>query len=87
LPTFRRLSTEEIAAQRPQGSRPPVDLSPYLAFLRDFSSGEIGEITLGEAESQRVVKHRLSLAASQLKKPIRWRGSDDRLIRFEVREG
>jgi hypothetical protein len=63
VPTFRRLSTEEIAAQRPQGSRPPVDLSLYLAFLRDFSSGEIGEITLGETETQRVIKHRLTMAA------------------------
>jgi hypothetical protein len=89
MPTFRRMSAEELGPPiRPRYPKP--DLTPYLEFLYDFSSGEFGEITLGEAETQKAIKRRLTIAAKQLNKRIRYkrirqRGSDDHLIRFEVR--
>ena len=84
MPTFRKLSVEEIAATR--RNRPgSVDLTEYIEFLRDITLGEGGELVLGEGDTQRTVKRRLSRAATRLSRTIRWRRSENGTLRFEVR--
>jgi hypothetical protein len=84
MPTFRRLSTEEVAALRTR-RRGSVDLSEYSDFVRDLDVGEGGEVVLGETEQKRTVKRRLTRAARQMNKDVRYRRSEGNLIRFEVR--
>jgi len=84
VPTFSKLSREEVAARqpRPKGS---LDLTTYLEFVRELNPGEGGELILQEGESPRTIKRRLSMAATRLKRNIRWRHSQDGVLRFEVR--
>jgi len=84
MPTFRRLSTEEVAALRAR-RRGSVDLSEYSEFVRNLDVGEGGEVVLGDAEQKRTVKRRLTRAARQMNKDVRYRRSEGNLIRFEVR--
>jgi hypothetical protein len=83
MPTFRRLSAEEIAALQPRRTG-SVDLSEYRQFLQDLSPGEGGEIALGTDDQRRTVKRRLSTAAKQMNKKLRYRRSADDILRFEV---
>jgi hypothetical protein len=84
MPTFRRLTHEEVAAL-PHQQRGSVDLTAYRDFLRDLAPGEGGELTLHEGESQRSVKRRLTMAATREQKHIRWRHTKDRALQFVVR--
>ena len=84
MPTFRALNTEQIAALRSR-RRGLVDLTEYLDFLRDLGPGEGGELTLQSGETTRTIKRRLTSAAIQLQKSIRYQRSRDGLLRFEVR--
>jgi hypothetical protein len=88
VPSFRRLSREEVQAIRgSNGQRTPIDLTEYQDFVRELVPGEGGEIALGDGDSQRTIKRRLTRAAGQLKKRIRWRTSrGDGVIRFVVQE-
>jgi len=47
--------------------------------------GEGGEVTLSYSEQKRTVKRRLTRAARQMEKDVRYRRSEGNLIRFEVR--
>ena len=47
--------------------------------------GEGGEVTLGSSEQKRTVKRRLTRAARQMDKDVRYRRSEGNMIRFEVR--
>jgi hypothetical protein len=84
MPTFRRLSSEEVAALRTR-RRGSVDLSEYTDFVRDLEVGEGGELVLTDSEQKRTVKRRLTRAARQMNKDVRYRRSEGNLIRFEVR--
>ncbi|MBM2809703.1 MAG: hypothetical protein HW416_462 [Chloroflexi bacterium] len=84
MPIFRRLSSEEVAALRAR-RRGSVDLSEYSDFVRDLAVGEGGELVLSDAEQKRTVKRRLTRAARQMNKDVRYRRSEGNLIRFEVR--
>jgi hypothetical protein len=88
VPSFRRLSREELQALPTRKARVgPIDLTEYLNFVRELGPGEGGEIALGDGDSQRTIKRRLTRAAGQLKKRIRWRNSrGDGVIRFVVQE-
>jgi hypothetical protein len=85
MPTFRKLSAEEVAAR---WSRRPgfVDLSPYVEFLREPSPGEGGELTLQSEGSRQTIKRRLTNSAIQLQKTIRYLRTGDGVLRCEVRE-
>ena len=85
MPTFRKLSSEELTALQRRGHRSPIDLTEYLDFMRELSPGEGGTLELAEGESQRTVKRRISTATTRLKKDIRWRRSENGVLRFEVR--
>ena len=84
MPTFRRLNVEEVAAMRAR-RRGSVDLTEYSEFVRGLQVGEGGEITLGTSEQKRTVKRRLTRAARQMDKDVRYRRSEGNIIRFEVR--
>lgn len=84
MPTFRRLNAEEVAAMRAR-RRGSVDLTEYSEFLRGLQVGEGGEVTLGSSEQKRTVKRRLTRAARQMDKDVRYRRSEGNIIRFEVR--
>ena len=83
MPTFRRLTPEELSRFRPR-STAPVDLTDYTDFLQDLQRGEVGELAIAETENQRTVKRRLSTAANRMGKPIKYRRAEGNLVRFEV---
>jgi hypothetical protein len=83
MPTFHRLSAEEIAALRPRRTG-SVDLSEYRQFLQDLAPGEGGEIVLGPDDQRRTIKRRLTTAANQMNKKVQYRRSTDDVLRFEV---
>jgi hypothetical protein len=84
MPSFRRLSADEVAAMRAR-RRGSVDLTEYADFIRGLDVGEGGEVVLADAEQKRTVKRRLTRAARQLSKDVRYRRSEGNTIRFEVR--
>jgi hypothetical protein len=81
---FRRLNADEVAAMRAR-RRGSVDLSEYSEFIRGLDQGEGGEVTLSDADQKRTVKRRLTRAARQMNKDVRYRRSEGNVIRFEVR--
>ena len=85
MPTFRRLSAEEMARFRVRKNA-SVDLTEYRNFLSTLSPGEGGEVQLGPEDQRRTVKRRLTSAASQLNQRIRYRRSDNGLVLFEVQQ-
>ena len=86
MPTFRRLSADEIAAMRAR-RRGTVDLTEYSEFVRALNVGEGGEVVLGDSDQKRTVKRRLTRAARQMNKDVRYRRSEGNIIRFEIRVG
>ena len=86
MPTFRRLSADEIAAMRSR-RRGTVDLTEYSEFVRALNVGEGGEVVLGDSDQKRTVKRRLTRAARQMNKDVRYRRSEGNIIRFEIRVG
>jgi hypothetical protein len=83
MPKFRTLSPEEVAQMQSRRGR-TVDLSEYLAALRDLSPGQMGEATLTDGEKKATVKRRLTAAAKQLGKELKYRRSGDNKVIFEV---
>jgi len=83
MPKFRTLSPEEVAQMQSRRGR-TVDLSEYLDALRDLSPGQMGEATLIDGEKKATVKRRLTAAAKQLGKGLRYRRSGDNRVIYEV---
>jgi hypothetical protein len=87
MPQFRRLNADEVAAMRAR-RRGSVDLTEYSDFIKALQvgeGGEGGEVTLASSEQKRTVKRRLTRAARQMDKDVRYRRSEGNMIRFEVR--
>jgi hypothetical protein len=61
-----------------------VDLSEYLAALRDLAPGQLGEAALTDDEKKSTVKRRLTSAAKQLGKTLKYRRSGEKMIVYEV---
>ena len=83
MPKFRTLSPEETVQMQSRRGR-SVDLTEYLAALRDLPPGRLGEAALGEDEKKSTVKRRLTSAAKQLGKTLKYRRSGEKVIIFEV---
>jgi hypothetical protein len=83
MPTFRRLSAEEIAELQPR-RRGSVDLSEYRQFLENLAPGEGGEVALSTTERRQTVKRRLTAAAQSLGKQLRYRRSPADIVQFEI---
>lgn len=84
MPNFRKLNADEVAAMRAR-RRGSVDLTEYSDFVRNLDVGEGGELTLSDSEQKRTVKRRLTRAARQMNRDVRYRRSEGNVIRFEVR--
>jgi hypothetical protein len=83
VPTFRKVSREELAATTSR-RRNSVDLTEYTDFIASLSIGEGGEVPLNGNELKRTVKRRLTLAAHQLGRRLVYRRSVGNTIRFEI---
>jgi hypothetical protein len=83
VPTFRKLSREELEVTRTR-RRNSVDLTEYTDFIAGLSVGEGGEVTLNGNEQKRTVKRRLTAAAHQLGRRLVYRRSVGNTIRFEI---
>ncbi len=83
MPKFRTLPPEEVAQMQTRRGR-TVDLSEYLDALRNLSPGQMGEAALSDGEKKATVKRRLTAAAKQLGKELRYRRSGESRVVFEV---
>ena len=86
MPRLRVLSEEEVAQMHRRRGR-AVDLTEYLDHLRDLSPGRVGEATLYDGERKSTIKRRLTAAAKQLGKGLRYRRSAENTIIYEVTSG
>lgn len=84
MPTFRRLSADELSRLRARRSPGPVDLTDYTDFLRTLAVGEQAELTLAEGEIERTVKRRLTMAAHRLTMTVQWQRTEGGTLRFVV---
>src|SRR5262245_1164126 len=84
MPKLLRVVTEEELKSAPRYHR--IDLTSYLSMLDGVlkQGGAGGVITLGEHESQRTEKRRMSGAAKQRGVTLRWRRSEPRELRFAL---
>ena len=82
MPELTRVLSEEDLARR--GGMPRLDLSTYIDLLDAVraQNGVGGVLTLGEGESQRTEKRRLSIAAKQQGYTLNWRRSEPGQLRF-----
>ena len=83
MPKFRTLSVEETAQMQSRRGR-SVDLTDYLAALREFAPGQLGEAALTGDEKKSTVKRRLTSAAKQLGKAVKYRRSGEKVVIYEV---
>ena len=86
MPTFKALSREELTQMKPTREPKPEILAPYREFLSKKEVGEGGEVEPTGEETVRAVKRRLTVAAQQLGKTIKYRKSPEGKIIFEVVE-
>jgi hypothetical protein len=86
MPELTKVLTSEDLQRR--GGVTSLDLSPYVAIIAGVreQSGVGGVLTLGEDESQRTEKRRMSMAAKQLGVQLTWRSSAAKQLRFVVNE-
>jgi len=82
---IRKLSNDEVARTFPR--RGQMDLSEYVAALRDLQAGDSAEMELGGL-SVRAAKRRLGQAATQLGHRLKWaRTTSDERLYFQVLPG
>jgi hypothetical protein len=86
MPELSKVLTTEDLQRR--GGVTSLDLSPYVAIIAGVreQGGVGGVLTLGEEESQRTEKRRMSMAAKQLGVQLTWRSSSPGQLRFVVNE-
>ena len=85
MPQLARVLTQDDLRRSDAGAR--MDLSAYVDIIEQVrSEGVGGEVELGEDESQRTEKRRLSLAARQLGLQLTWRKTGDNTLRFVLNE-
>lgn len=83
MPKFRAFTPEEVTQMQSRRGR-TVDLSEYLDNLRNLSSGQMGEAILIDGEKKATVKRRLTAAAKQLGKSLKYRRSGESRVIYEV---
>ncbi len=83
MPDFRKLTAEEVRQMQSRRGR-SVDLSAYLASLRELQPGDMGEATLRDGEKKATVKRRLTSAAKQLGMSLKYRRSGGDRVTYEI---
>ena len=85
MPIFTSLSKHDLAAYRKTSRQPRLELlQPYLSFLQDKSLGEGGIVQLEADEQPRTVKRRLTVAAKQQGKKLKYRTGPEGQLVFEI---
>ena len=86
MPQLVKVLTEEDMQRGAATSR--MDLSAYLGIIDRIRNekGVGGDIELGQGESRRTEKRRLSIAAKQSGMKLTWRKSRDGALRFVLAE-
>jgi len=86
MPELVKVLTEEDMQRGAATSR--MDLSAYLGIIDRIRNekGVGGDIELGQGESRRTEKRRLSIAAKQSGMKLTWRKSRDGALRFVLAE-
>lgn len=84
MPQFGKLSAAEVE-QLKKRRAPRIDLSEYLHYLDTLKSGEWGYVDIGEGESPRGIKRRLTQAAKEKGVNLRYKRSEANRIIFEVK--
>jgi hypothetical protein len=85
MPDFKRVSSNDAERYFPRRGQ-QRDLTEYQAFVRDLMSGDLAEVTIGENETERSIKHRLTVAAKRLGKSIQYsKWADEGTIVFRVK--
>jgi hypothetical protein len=82
MPTLDSVLTEsDLKAPKPKSV---MDLTAYIEIMESIQEkgGLGGTVTLGEGESQRTEKRRLSLAAKEKKLTLTWRKAPDGKLKF-----
>lgn len=86
MPKFVELSKAEMEElSRRRAPTLTIDLTEYVEYIKPLKPGEWGKVTLQKDETSRVIKRRITAAAKQLGKKIRYRDSaDEKTILFRV---
>jgi hypothetical protein len=63
-----------------------MDLAEYDQFLSGLKSGDVSEVQVGEGETERAVKRRLTVAAKHQGKQVQYsKRSDSGTVVFRVK--
>jgi hypothetical protein len=84
MPQFGKFSKQEIEEIKKR-RRPGIDLSEYLNYLGTLKTGDWGYVDVGEGESPRAIKRRITQAAKEKGMTLRYKPSQDNRIIFEVK--
>src|SRR5215208_2631593 len=86
MPQLSRVLTQEDMQCGASASR--MDLTEYIGMIDRVrrENGVGGEVALGDDESRRAEKRRLSIAAKQSGMTLTWRKSPDGTLRFVLAE-
>ncbi len=84
MPTFGKLTSEEVAGLAGRRGQQKMDLPEYEDFLEQLDVGEWGRITLEADEKQRTIKRRLSAAGKQIGKTLKYRRAPEGQLVVEV---
>jgi hypothetical protein len=84
MPQFRKLTSQE--AERFFLKRGQMDLTEYERFLTGLKSRDVSEVQVGEGETDRAVKRRLTVAAKNQGKQLQYsKRSESGTIVFRVK--
>lgn len=85
MPTFRKLSAEELESFRAPvtGERARIR-AEYRGYLEGITKGEGGELKLQESEKKVTIKNRLKRAAEEMDIKIEFKRSSANSVRFRL---
>lgn len=84
MPKFEKLSQQEIDKLKKRRAT-AIDLTEYLSYLNTLKSGDWGSLTLEANETSRAIKRRLTIAAKQQNKTLKYTKAEGSKIVFEVK--
>jgi len=84
VPRFRTLTPSEIERFKKRKAPRPDLLADYNSYLDGRKTGDWGAMRLAEGETQRAAKRRLTTAAKQRGRKIKYRKGDTDEIPFEI---
>ena len=84
MPEFRRVANKD--AERYFLKRGQMDLTQYEGFMAELKEGDVAEVSLGEGETERAIKRRLTVAAKNRGKKLQYsKRADEGSVVFRVK--